>query len=251
MTRPLIALLVTASLGHVAHAEDAGGFARELSRLRTDVAALSETLELEREALRADLRSREQRKVELESRIRQEELRLAELERLMARQREILDADSVAHEHLVPVIEASVASLQEVVRRGLPYRIQERTDALGDLADKVREGTLDPRRGVGRLWQAVEDELRLSRENVLDKQVIGLDGGDVLVEVARIGMIALFYRTKDGRFGQAVRTADGWTYQAVTAPEDTERLEELFDALKKQIRSGFFDLPWGLPEVSR
>lgn len=230
--------------------DDARGFAQQLSTLRTEVASLTETLDLEREALRADLRNLELRKAELEARIRQEELRLQELERTVERQREVLDADTLADEHLVPMIEASVDDLVAAVRAGLPYRVEDRVEALESLRDKVREGTLDPRRAVGRLWQAVEDELRLGRENIRDRQALPLPQGQVLVDVARLGMISLFYRTEAGAYGMAVRQGDGWAFEPL-GEEHAVRLDELFDALEKQIRVGYFELPWALPEVAR
>ncbi|MCB9679851.1 MAG: DUF3450 family protein [Alphaproteobacteria bacterium] len=248
---PTCMTLALLLVGGVAHADDASDLAQRLSDLRTDVEGLSETLELEQDALKSELRTSELRKAELESRIRAEELRLQELERLVAKQREILSADAVADEVLGPVIADGIARLRREVEAGLPYRVQERLDGLDQLANQVQAGTLDPRRAVGRLWQFVEDELRLTRENILDRQVVQVDGKDTLVRVARLGMIGLFYRTDDGRYGQAVRTASGWSWTPLTDPDDVERLDALYDALGKQIRVGWFDLPWALPEVTR
>ena len=145
MFRPLLMTLALPLAAAPAWAADDGAaFAQQLSDLRTEVEELSETLELEREALRADLRQRELRKAELEARIRQEELRLKELERLVAKQREILDADTVADETLTPVLLAAIEDVKAVVRSGLPYRVEARLGALDDLADKIQGGTPRP-----------------------------------------------------------------------------------------------------------
>lgn len=246
---PLLGIALATALPAVAQ-DDPGSFARELSALRTEVEQLSETLQLEREALRSDLRASELRRAELEARIRQEELRLSELQREVERQREVISADDVAHEHLVPMLKTAIARYREVVRSGLPYRQDARIGAFDEIEAKLDEGTLDPRRAVGRLWTLVEDELRLTRENIMDRQVVALDGEEVLVDVARIGMVALFFRTEDGRYGRAVPAADGWVWTRLDDGTQVAQLTELFDALEKQVRVGWFDLPWALPEVA-
>ena len=86
---------------------------------------------------------------------------------------------------------------------------------------------------------------------MLDRQTLTLEGGEVLVDVARLGMVGMFFVAGDGRTGQAVRQGDTWTWTVHTDPEDTARVLELVDNLKKQVRVGFFELPWALPEVSR
>lgn len=252
MTRPALflaplALLVAASL---AQAEDPTSWAQQLVSLRTEVEDLSETLEVEREALRTDLRANELRRTELETRIRQEELRVAELERELARQRSVIEADSTAYDALAPTVMAGIDTLVAQIQRGLPFRQSERIDALTQLRTQVEGKLIDPRTAVGRVWQAVEDELRLGRENILDRQVITVDGAEVYVQVARLGMVAMFFRAEDGRVGAARRSGEAWSFTWLPSPEDKERVDALFGAMDKQQRVGWFELPWALPEVS-
>jgi hypothetical protein len=76
----------------------------------------------------------------------------------------------------------------------------------------------------------------------MDRQVIAVDGQERLVDVAHVGMVALYAR--DGhRFLQAIRSDGGWTWQQTADPQG---IAGLFDALDKQVNSGFFTLP-GLP----
>ena len=72
---------------------------------------------------------------------------------------------------------AGIDTLVAQIQRGLPFRQSERIDALTQLRAQVEGKLIDPRTAVGRVWQAVEDELRLGRENILDRQVITVDGG--------------------------------------------------------------------------
>lgn len=248
MHRLILGVLLLAA--SPARAEDAAEMARKLAALRTEVESLAETYALEQEALRADLRAFEVRKAELEARVRQEERRLEELERTIERQRELLQSDDVAEEVLTPVVLEALDALDASISRSLPYRTAERLEAVDALRAQVQGGTMDPRRVVGRVWQLVEDELRLGRENVLDKQVITVDGREELAEIARLGRVAMYFRTGDGRVGRVVRDGDGWRYE-VLAGEPAAQVAELVETLKKQVRQGWFELPWALPEGGR
>ena len=103
---------------------------------------------------------------------------------------------------------------------------------------------------AARVWAFAEDERRLSRENVLDRQVISLDGEEVLVDVARLGMVAMYWRAPDGRVGQSRRSESGWTQQRLESAQ-AEQVEVLFDSLANGIRSGVFELPGLLAEVEK
>jgi hypothetical protein len=232
----------------VSLAADVSTSARELAELRHEVEELAEELELEKEAHRSELRSLEMKRTELEARIRQEERRLEELETLAARQREVLGDTQMTSEHLTPALTKGLDVIRDAIRGGLPYRQQERLDAVEELRVKLTDATVDPRRLAGRIWQILEDELRLGRENVVDRQVIDLNGEDVLVQVARLGMIAIYFQTEDGKAGMAIREADAWRWSSTSGAQQ-EQILELFDALGKQVRMGWFDIPMIVSEV--
>jgi len=93
------------------------------------------------------------------------------------------------------------------------------------------------------LWAFFEDEFRLTRENGLHNQTLALGNERVLAEVVKIGAMALYFRTPDGRFGQAVRDDSGWRFVLASDRDSQRRIAALFDALRKQIRQGYFELP--------
>lgn len=234
-----------------ANAGDPAAYARQLAELRTTVEDLSQTLDVEREALRTELRATELRKAEVETRIRQEDLRVAELSRELERQRAAVSEDTTAYDTLAPTVLAGLDRLIAQVQGGLPYRVDERVAALRSLKDQVEGKLLDPRLALGRVWQAIEDELRLGRENVLDRQVIQVGGSDLFVQVARLGMIAMYFRTEDGKVGTAERSGATWSFRMLDDPEDVVRVGGLFASMDKQQRVGWFELPFALPEVSQ
>ncbi|TNE84873.1 MAG: DUF3450 family protein [Deltaproteobacteria bacterium] len=226
-----------------AHAEDASEYAARLAELRADVASLNEAIEMEKEDQRGQLRGLDAQKAELQAQIRREELRVRQLQEAVAERETLLADDSESADELVPVITATLTALKTSVNEGLPYRVSERLAAIEELETKLADGSLRPQRAAARTWQFVEDELRLTRENTLDRQIIEIDGEDALVEVARVGMVAMYFRTDDGRVGRAVGSAGNWSFETYAKGATSERVEGVFDALTKQIRAGWFELP--------
>lgn len=71
-----------------------------------------------------------------------------------------------------------------------------------------------------------------------------LNGEKVLADIAKLGMVFMFFQTKDNQSGMARRSADGgWVFETASDSADRERIRTLFDSLKKQIRQGYFELP--------
>lgn len=223
--------------------------ARRLAELRAEVEQLSSEIQQVKDEARGELRSLELQKSDLEARIRGEEVRVKELERLMERQREALSGEQVAGEVLKPVLLDALAQLRTSVEGSLPYRVDERLADVDKLSNQLQDGTLTPQRGTTRVWQLIEDELRLTRENIMDRQVLNVDGGEVLVDVARVGMVMMYFRTSDGRFGVVGGKPGAWSTEVRTGA-DAGQIGALFDALEKQVRVGYFDLPNVLPAGS-
>lgn len=251
--RPSLPLLIALALGSIsatAEADDPASYAHQLAELRTSVEDLSQTLDTERDALRTDLRASEMRRTELETRIRSEELRVAELQRELDRQRAAVVEDATAYDTLAPTVIAGLDRLIAQVKSGLPYRLDERVAALTTVREQVAGKILDPRVALGRVWQAIEDELRLGRENILDRQVITVGGQELFVQVARLGMVAMYFRTEDGKVGTVQRDGAAWSFRILDDPQDAVRVNALFSAMDKQQRVGWFELPFALPEVT-
>lgn len=243
---PVMAVLPWLALAGVARADESDQ-ARRLAELRAEVENLAAEIEQVKEEARGELRSIELQKTDLEARIRQEEVRVKELERLMARQKEALESEKIAGEVLTPVLLGALGDIRASIRATLPYRTEDRLVEVDKLETQIQDGSLTPQRATTRVWQLIEDELRLTRENILDEQVAALPDGEALVQVARIGMVMMFWRADDGTIGTVTGTPGSWSYVALSGSDATQ-VEALFDALEKQVRVGYFQLPNHLVE---
>ena len=222
---------------------EAGELAQNLIRLRGEVEQLNDELELQRQEQRTALAGLSARQAELQASVERQELAARELREGLARQREQATQAGVAGAELVPLLQQAIAGLEAYVGSGLPFKREERLGAVAELRTALANGSVPPQRAVNRLWALYEDEFRLTRDNSLHSQTIVLGEERVLADVAKLGTVALYFRTSDGRSGQAVRGAEGWRFVAFEDGEQAEQVAALFDALGKQIRQGYFLLP--------
>lgn len=247
--RAALFLALIASPARAEEPEALDARAERVAALRAEVAALQDQLQEQREDTAVRLRALDAQQVDLEVQVRREELRLDQLGEALTRQRQSQVDDAGLEAQVKPVVLASLAEVRAQVAAGLPFRVEERLAALDELRVGVEGGELPPTKALGRLWAFVEDEQRLSRENALDRQTIPLDGGEVLAEVARLGMVGMYWRAPDGRVGLVTGADAGWAFEPVTDRAGIVAIETLFDALRKGIRTGFYELPWAFGGV--
>lgn len=236
---PLALALLAPAAAFAQHDDLAEG----LIRLRSEVEQLNSELTLLREEQRTMLAALNVQKAELATAAERQQLAARELrEKMAALQAEQAQAGA-AGEDLKPLLLDAIAALRAQIAVGLPFKIDERLGELDAFRVQVENGTLPPQRAVNRLWAFYEDEFRLTRENGLFNQTIELDGERVLVEVAKVGAMNLYFRAPDGRYGQAVPAGEGWAFVIFEDKTDAARVAAYHDALRKQIRQGFFELP--------
>ncbi len=248
---PLALLLLLAAVGLPAQ-DNLTELSESLIRMRGEVEELNRELDLGREEQRVTLAGLNGQRAELQASLQRQELALREQQELLQQAIERAGEAGVEGDALKPALFAAIDGLEAQIATGLPFRTEDRLAELAGLRDQIQSGVLPAHRAANRLWAFYEDELRISRENGLYAQTIQLGGDRVLADIAKIGSVLLFFRTDDRRVGRAVPAAGGWRFELYEDRADQRRVLELFDALRKQIRQGWFELPGGLrfPEVT-
>lgn len=217
--------------------------ARQLAELRAEVDRLQQELEQAKGDHRQKLEAAGAQIAQLEAEKRRQELALEKLQSELEALRQKAPATPSGDAELAKSLEQGVAVLRQYIETSLPFKHAERLQALNHFEAKLQAGTAPPKKLANELWALVEDELRLTRENGLYQQIIPLEGASALVEVAKLGMVMLFFKTPDGRYGLAQREGDGWHYATVSQTDDQARIAGLMESLRKQIRQGYFELP--------
>lgn len=233
-----------------ASSDETENLAKSLVELRGQVEMLSADLEFRKQELRDRIRAIAIQKADLEAQIQKEKLRVIQVEQAVSRQKEIVEQAGRRGEILKPMLLDAIDSVVSYIESALPFRTGERRSELESLASMLEDGTVTPQKAAVRLWTFLEDELRMTRESGLYRQTIRLDGTDVLSDVVRIGMVMLFFRTSDGVAGYAFRNDQGWEYRRYHDQESVDAVAALFSSFKKNIRVGYFQLPFALPAAS-
>jgi len=244
-------LLLLAGTAGPAFADDVIQLGRRLAQLRGEVEALSTELSREEVEHRDQMRSFARQKAELEAELKREQLRLQRIKHETEQKKAATTAQKDQSDKLQPLFQSSVEALRSHIRSALPFRASERLAELDRIVEQHKTGLLTTERALARLWSFVEDEIRLTKESSLQRQTLVVDGTEQLVDVVRIGMVMLFFKTGDGAVGHAVKQGDTWTTRTFTTPEERKQVLRLFDNFKKQIRVGYFEIPNALPEPTR
>ena len=151
-------------------------------------------------------------------------------------------------ETLAPVVLTHLGNLRQQVKTGFPFKVGERMAELDEIEAQLNSGVITAQRAMNRLWAFFEDELRTTRENAIYSQSIVLRGDNVLVDIAKLGNVMMYFRTRDLNYGKAIETGSGWRFELLDTATEKEMVARLFDSLRKQIRQGYFELPNTLPE---
>lgn len=224
--------------------------AQRLIQARAQVEELQSELDIEREEHKGRMAYMSAQITELEANQEREELRIRQLEQDLDKLRTDAEAAGADADSLQPIVLEVAANLREVVEQSIPFKRQDRLSELDEVVTQMEAGVNSPQRAINRLWAFIEDELRISRENAIYSQTIELSGQPVLADVAKLGSVALYFRTRDDRYGLARPSGDNWSWQIVEDANQQEQIAALFDALRKQIRQGYFELPNALPALS-
>lgn len=233
----------------LAHANSATNLAKEIIDLRSEVESLYAELDDEKEGLKSKTKSLVSQKNELEANIRREETRIKQLDESIKKQRDLIAKNSSSSKKLIPLIVESIEILEKEIKSSLPFKTSERLEALENIKTGVKTSQFTPEKALNKLWAFYEDEIRLTKENGIFKQTVIIDNQEKLADIARIGMVAMYFKTADGVYGYVQKQDGNWVYVVTKDKKETEEIAVLFDAFKKQIRTGFFTIPNQLPKT--
>ena len=215
----------------------------QIIELRADVEELDSRLQTLKKEHENRMSSLARRQGTLEANRENERLRVEKLRKRLADLRQQTQEVGVANEELEPVLKDALAGARDYVSSALPFKRGERLAKLDELESQLDSGALKPPRVANRLWSFHADEVRLTGESGIYRQPVSVGGEERLVDVARVGMMLLYFRTDDNQYGYAEPRGDRWSFRYVDDREAASRIDGLFDSLKKQIRTGFFRLP--------
>lgn len=217
--------------------------AESLMQLRADVEALDSAISDEKDAYKASMKSLLRQKDDLESVIAREDLKIKQIQQELSKVRKEIKEAGKNSEGLKPLLLEALAMLEANIEAAIPFKTQDRMADVRKIREQLENGLVTPQKALALTWNAYGDAIRMTKENGIFKQTITIDGQDRLAEVARVGTMMMFFKTPDDTVGYVTKDAKGWFYKEAVSKEEQEQILGLFDAFKKQIRSGYFTLP--------
>ena len=217
--------------------------AESLMKLRAEVEQLDSAIADEKDTYKGTMKSLRMQKNDLESIIAREDLRIKQLQVEMSKvKKEVKEAgkNSVG---LKPLVLEALAALEQNVQSQIPFKTEDRIADIQRIQKQVENDEVTAQKGLALTWNSYGYAIRMSKENGIFKQTITLNGQDRLAEVARVGTMMMFFKTPDDAMGYVVKEGDNWNYIEVLSKDEKNQIAALFDAFKKQIRTGYFTLP--------
>lgn len=212
-------------------------------KLRAEVEQLDSSIADEKDTFKGSMKSLRMQKNDLEAMIAREDLRIKQLSAEMAKVKDEVKEAGKNSVGLKPLVLDALAMLENDIRTQIPFKTADRIADIQRLQKQVENDEITAQKGLALTWNTYGDAIRMTKENGLFKQTITLNGEDRLAEVARIGTMMMYFKTPNDEMGYVVKEGENWSYKEVITKEQRDQVASIFDAFKKQIRTGYFTLP--------
>lgn len=211
--------------------------------LRGDVERLYTDINENKERYRTEMKSLSMQITDSEAQINREKtaIKLAQTE-LQKVSTQIQETSS-GNEEIKPLVLNAIALLEQAIKEGIPFMVEGRVADLAKIKSDLEEGLITNEKALSLVWVSYDDTIRLTKEIGLFKQQIDFKGQKVLAQIAKLGSVAMFFSTPSNQVGFVTKKDGAYEYKHITNPEDVKKIVALFDALQKQIRTGYFELP--------
>lgn len=220
---------------------------RELVTLRQQIAKLHDEINFKKDSFNDQIRSYANQKSDLEVKSSRSDLSIKELQLELDKLKALNKEKFEVYDEITPVLKNAIAQVRSSVSASLPFKLQDRLQALKDIEYRLDAQLISPNKAANQLWAFIEDELILGRSSGIHNETIVIDGQERLVKVLRLGKIALFYKTPQAGYGVLRKQSGTWSQEAIVGRDSARQLDQLFDSFSKNIRNGLFTVPNFLP----
>jgi len=225
------------------YAESNEVMVKSLMKLRADVEGLYSKIDENKDNYKAQMKSYAMQVADNEAQINRKETALklaaAESAKLQAQ----IAKKGASTKDLSPMLIAALENLTSIVRSGIPFKTEERIADLEKIKADLEAGNITQEKALSLVWASYDDALRMTKEIGVFKQQIKVGEEEKLAKVAKIGTAMMFFMTPDDQVGYVKKNDTGYTYVLATDDLSRTQIHTLFDALQKQIRTGYFTLP--------
>ena len=217
--------------------------AKSLMKLRAQVEQLDSQIDDAKDSYKASMKSLTIRRSELEAMVSRKELKIKEINKELHSVKAKITEASKNSKGLDPIVNDAIDNLIAMIKTSIPFKTKDRIASVQKVKEQLASSLITPQKALSYVYNSYADEIRMTKENGIFKQTINLDGKNKLVDVARIGTAMMFFKTPNDTVGYAVKNGNDWSYKEELNKEKQTQILNIFDAFKKQIRTGYFTLP--------
>lgn len=211
--------------------------------LRGDVEHLYTNIKENKQRYNAQMKSLSMQITDTEAQINRKNTSIKLAENELNKIKTQIEETSSGNSEIKPLVLNALALLEKSIQSGIPFMVESRVSDLHKIKSDLESGLITNEKALSLTWASYDDAIRVTKEIGIFKQKINIKGKSVLVKIAKLGSVALFFSAPSGEVGFVVKNADKYEYKNITNPEDVKKIVALFDALQKQIRTGYFELP--------
>ena len=214
-----------------------------IMKLRGDVEGLYSQIDENKDNYKSQMKSYAMQVADNEAQINRKETALKVANAEMKKLEETIAAKGATASDLTPMITTALNNLKTIIKTGIPFKVDDRVADIEKIKADLKSGNITQEKALSLTWASYDDVLRMTKEIGIFKQQINVGGEEKLAKVAKIGSTMLFFITPDEQMGYANRSGDKYMFVAVDDTQSKKEIHDLFDALLKQIRTGYFTLP--------
>jgi len=214
-----------------------------IMKLRSDVEGLYSKIDENKENYKSQMKSLAMQVADSEAQIGRKEttLKLTNLE--LEKSNTKLAKMGSSSQNLEPLLMDALSKLEKLVKAGIPFKTQERLTSIAKIKSDLKMGNITQEKALSLVWASYDDAIRITKEIGLFKQEIEVEGETKMAQVAKLGSIMLYFATPDEKVGYVVKKDKSYSYKVEEDGGKAQKIVALFDALQKQIRTGYFSLP--------
>ena len=226
-----------------AFAQNSEEIIKSIMTLRADVESLYTNIDENKESYKYEMKSLAMQSADTEAQINREETSIKLVKNQLKELEAKIATKTQSNADLKPLLEDAMSQLETTIKNGFPFKVEARIAEIDKIRTQLKEGTISQEKALSLVWANYDDSIRVTKEIGLFKQQITLGGQKILAKVAKIGSVMMFFSTPDDKVGYVTKDGSNYNYKVITDPQDVKNIVALFDALQKNIRTGYFTLP--------
>lgn len=243
ITKLIFVSTAIALSGSALYAESNAEMVKSIMKLRADVEGLYTQIDENKDNYKAQMKSYAMQVADNEAQINRKDTALKVANAESSKIEEHIAKKGASTNDLTPMLTVAIDNLEKIVKSGIPFKTDERVADLEKIKTDLKSGNITQEKALSLVWASYDDALRLTKEVGQFKQQIKIGEEVKLAKVAKIGTAMMFFMTPDDQVGYVKNSNGTYAYVVASDEKSKEQIHTLFDALQKQIRTGYFNLP--------